>query len=461
MVAGLYDLRQPDRSHRLDPAVEAEWRNIGALRKLYAASKIFIFIFNRVVMNKRYISDWLNKYFKTVNARWSKPPQLLGRTGVLSAEQHEFQRLGEALTSRLEKSVMQECPDRYKSFQFAIVKSGSHERNAWVFWASKCYGILVTQGLIENMQVVCGQVDALMTQVMAMPSNEENFLRDLWKGMPPENTDFSSYGSMLAQIAFDFLVHHAVAHAGLGHEWILSTAAATEVAFPPIDAQKTWVLEERSESASAAAEDGIASWRQPLEADADLNGLRYTIQYIESQAKRFEEISVEPEDSMGTVWKHFMTDDHLRWFTIMAGVSIGLGCLLSDLKSGIGNLSNGSHPPLPARMLVLLHAAGQLQPSARRIKIADVLLLVTVLFGMLRTAKESKAETLESALGFFNVPEVIERFDEIGAHFESLATQMRQLHATRDHLRRFPDFLRWEWYTQSSNSALPSAATIS
>jgi len=303
----------------------------------------------------------------------------------------------------------------------------------------------MAQGLVENMQAVCGQVEALMTQVMAMPPAEPNFLRDVWAGMPDGNTDFSSYGSLLAQIAFDFIVHHELAHGGLGHEAVIKNASAFEDT-PHLDdeAQPEGLDDDADRAAAASAEGGDKSWNQPLEADADLNGLRYTIQYVEHQAKRLQ--SVQPEDSMGAVWKHLLADDARRWFALMVGVSIGLGCLIAEPRRSLGALSNHSHPPLPARMLVLLHAARQLQPPGLKAGIPDVLLLVTALFAMLRTARGSQTETANSALRAFNVQEGIARFEEIGQHFELLASQMRRLAPRRDLARRFPDFLRWEWY---------------
>lgn len=407
------------------------------------------------VVDMRCIHEWLQvkDNYQKINVRWNKPPRILGGNGVVSAGQEEFQLLGLHLASRLEKVIKKESPSRHKPFHFAIIKPPSHTRNAWAFWAADFYGILVTQGLVENIQTVCGQFVRLMPQVMAMEPLGENFLRELWAGMPAENADFSMYGSLLAQIAFDFIVHHELAHAGLGHESIYSGARAIEDSSSAHEGEREWVLAEYSESASASAEDVGDRCRQALEADADLNGLRYTIDFVDHQTKTFKETSEPPEDSMCTVWKHFLTDDTQRWFAIMAGVTIGLGCLLSEQKDRLGDLSVGSHPPLPARMLMLLHAARQLQRPALRASIADVVLLVSTLFSMLRTANGSSTETLESGLGRFNLKEAIERFDEIGHHFKSLATEMRKLAKQCEGYRLFPDSLRWKWYAADATSA--------
>lgn len=407
-------------------------------------------------MDKRYMWYWLQTNYNMVNASWKEPPQLLGGKGIRAAEQDEFQTLGQALATRLEQVVLRDRPERFKRFEFVIAKSGPDERGAWAFWPSECYGILVQQGLIENMQAVCGQIGALMTQAHALPPDEANFLQNLWKGIPVCSDRYFSYGEVLAQIAFDFIVHHELAHAGLGHEWIIQCASASEFELGQPDKEGVCVLEELSGSAAASGRAGGESWRQPLEADADLNGLRYTIQYVEFQADRFDALTVSAGDGRGLVWKHFLTNDSLRWFTIMAGVSIGLCCLLSQQTSGLGNLADKSHPPVPARVLVMLHAARQLHPSANQVEMAEVLLFVTALFAMLRTAQGSQTETVESILAWFSIDEAMNRFGDIASHFESLAVDMRKLSGMRDHLRRFPDFLRWEWYAEGAKEGLQS-----
>jgi len=64
----------------------------------------------------------------------------------------------------------------------------------------------------------------------------------------------------------------------------------------------------------------------------------------------------------------------------------------------------------------------------------------------MHSARDGKIKSLDTMLSEFNLPEAVQRYEEIGLHFTSLAQEMSALAATRDHLRRFPDFLRWEWY---------------
>ena len=406
-------------------------------------------------MDHHEIHTWLEANYRKIEPAWKAAPRLLGANATRVAEQAQFLALGQGLVSRLEKAVQQADPTQHKPMHFAILRTAEDERNAWVCWPAKFDGILVTQGLIEQMQWVCSEVETVVGQAMAGPPGSDNPLRRLWAGLPAGTTSFASYGGLLAQVAFGFIVHHELAHAGLGHEWIIRQRSADQSMplgpsdeHPPPGGGGGSILHEAPDGSAASAHGGEQAWRQPLEADADLNGLRYTVQFIEQQANRFRALDVPPDDTMGTVWKHVLTDDWRRWFTTMAGVSIGLGCLLSAAAARLGPLDGASHPPLPARMLVLLHAARQLQPQAQQVSAAEVLLLVATLFGRRGRAEGQASQTLASALGRFDLQEAVARFDTIGQHFEGLAAQMRRLDASRDHLRRFPDFLRWAWYAR-------------
>ena len=267
--------------------------------------------------------------------------------------------------------------------------------------------------------------------------------------MPDANRDFQSYGEVLAQIAFDFIVHHELAHAGLGHEWVMATASASEELQHLSDEERTWSIDEVSLAAMPSVGSRSGAWRQALEADADLNGLRYTIEYLEMQAKIFAAKGKLGEDHRDIVWETVLTNPKLRWFAVLAGSSIGLAAILSKPRKELGDLASSTHPPLPARMLMVLHAGVQLQKlamPASPINASEVLLLVSGLFGFLHFARDGKIKSLDALLNEFNLPEAVQRYEEIGQHFASLAQEMSALAATRDHLRRFPEFLRWEWY---------------
>ncbi|OEZ88798.1 hypothetical protein JAB8_29980 [Janthinobacterium sp. HH106] len=397
---------------------------------------------------KKYLTEWLRKNYTLLNEHWGYPRRLLGRTGTVAAEQHEFDELGVKLITRLQETMKYK-----KDMQFAIMKDS--QPGAWAIYAPLCYGIVITTGLILNMQTVCGCVVWLMQQSRAQPEGEDNFVAELWRGMPHENDDYESFGGLLAHIAFAFVMHHELAHAGLGHDSIDGEAKVKRSA-PNYKADQTkiQVIHESSIAAKANADNQPAQSpvNQALEADADMNGLRYTIQFMEHQATRFENLNVDATDKMGLVWKHMLTNTERRWFAILAGVGIGLYCLISNLDNvKMGELSDQTHPPIPARVMAILVVGSHLYERQNGHKLeglSNVLLFVAGLLGLSFTVN-NKYKTLDDLLDGLRINDGVNRLEEIGAHFGKLAKMRSTLDRRLRLHRRFPDYLCWAWFEDS------------
>jgi hypothetical protein len=386
---------------------------------------------------------WLAKNYPGLNPNWKSPPGMLGVNGTFTAEQHEFDALGKTLVSRLQKTTKPS-----KDMQFAILDVA--QPGAWALYASQCYGIVITTGLIHNFQTVCAQADRMIRGSLVRAEGAPNFVADLWEGLAQEQALYDSFGGLLAHIAFAFIIHHELAHAGLGHEGVWFLGAAAPGGEGAEQEEPVRFIDEFSSGAAATGGDRVRSASQALEADADLNGLRYTVQFMDKQAERFAKPDLEADGSMGIVWKHFLTSPDRKWFVILTGVAIGLYCLVSDPGDAtLGELAGTTHPPLPARVLALLHAGSQLQAGQAGIKpldISEVLLFTAGLLGLLRQARGDGNVTLDNLLDGLRINEAVQRFDEIGAYFTSLARRMAELDPKRQHLRRFPDYMCWEWY---------------
>lgn len=397
-------------------------------------------------MSKLYLTNWIKKNYLRLNSKWDSAPHLLGVNGTFSAEQHQFSQLGESLVMRLQKTM-----EHPKDVQFAILNTSLP--GAWALYGVQCDGVIITTGLVKNIQSVCGQVDRMMQQILTLDGGKENFLRDLWKGIPFQNDDYESFGGLLAHIAFSFIIHHELSHLGLGHEGIRNVGAASEG--PTVQGgDDDWFMDElalgASESHSTLQRPSLSS--QALEADADLNGLRYTLQFMNYQASRFEKIEVDENDKMGVVWKHFLTSSNNRWFVILAGISIGLYCLISDLDNvTLGVLSKNTHPPIPSRVLAILNVGAALykeETGEKFTELSNVLLFVACILGMLKNLN-GKTTTIDKLLESLKINESVERIDDIGHHFTELADEMSKLNGKRSLYRRFPDFMCWEWYKDS------------
>ncbi|MFZ4876623.1 hypothetical protein ACL9RI_16205 [Janthinobacterium sp. Mn2066] len=393
--------------------------------------------------NKKELHAWLKKYFKKINEKLVEPPRLLGETSKYNAQQEEFEQLAQMLISRMFKAMLHP-----KEIKFSLVVN--EISNAWAIWPADFYAVLVTTALAKNIQETCGQVETLMRQGERLPTGEPNLMRDLWSGMPYENRDYESFGGLLAHIAYAFVVHHELAHIGLGHEAILGGILSSNA--NSIIEEEVLALDESRMCAPAAQNaDGSPSLSgQALEADADLNALAYTIEFMQLQQRKFLEKEVCFDDSQGIVWKDILTNKNKRWFAITAGVAVGLFCLINNFESEkIDALDARSHPPISARVMVMLHAIKirylNENPGAP-FNLPDTLLFVVTLFGNLHMAKTRKAISIDELIEKFLIKEAVEKFEEIGMHYEKLSTEMKLLDNKRRHLVRFEEYLCWQWY---------------
>jgi hypothetical protein len=256
------------------------------------------------------------------------------------------------LVTRLQQTMKDK-----KDMQFAIIKDS--QPGAWAIYAPLCYGIVITTGLILKMQAVCGCVIWLMHQSRAQPEGADNFVSELWRGMPHGNEDCESFGGLLAHIAFAFVIHHELAHAGLGHDAI----------------------------------------------DGEAKEIRSAPAYKADQTK----VQVIHESSIA---------------------------------------AKATHPPIPARVMAILVAGSRLyerQNDHQFEGLSNVLLFVAGLLGLSITVNE-KYRTLDDLLDGLRINDVVNRLEEIGTHFGTLAKMRSDLNSRLRLRRRFPDYLCWAWF---------------
>jgi hypothetical protein len=388
------------------------------------------------------LAKWLKAHYRRLN--WPKAERLLGTRATLGAKQEEYAKLGGVLVSRL-----QDLMRPPKAINFGILNVS--RPNAWAIYAARFYGILVTKGLIENIQRVCGQAGAMMRGADVL-EDQGNFLRNLWLGFQVRKEDYENFGGLLAHIAFAFIIHHELAHAGLGHEGVASNPkSASDGASSDSEIDTQYVDEALNSIAHDSA--GVSWSSQALEVDADINGLGYTVDWIQSQANSLKALNVDPAKRMDAVWHHFLTDADRRWFVMLTGVSIGLYCLVNDLDLvPLGDMTQATHPPLPARVLAMLHAGSMLHKIETECAFnaqSDVLLVVTGLIGMLQVT-QGDSRSLDDWFSALAVDEGVARYDDIGAHYRRLANEMAEIHQQRLLYMRFPDGLCWKWFLKNS-----------
>lgn len=409
----------------------------------------------------KYLDKWLSENFSKIWRNSSTAPRILGRRATALAEQEEFHQLGEMLVKRMFLAM-----EHAKPIQFHLLDRD--ESGAWVIWPAQCYGVLLTRGLVQNIQVACGQAERLLGSALR-EGQARNFLSDLWGKLPNNEDHRTAFGGLLAHVAFAFVVHHELAHAGLGHEGA-DKAAYTRSAARPDDHALFDGLDILDEWAAAAAERDLSPERrirsQALEADADVNGLIYTRQFMQEQARKFQSTTVACDDSMGVVWKTLLTSDANRDLVVCIGVVIGLLSLLPDFAlKELGNLDVSTHPPIPARILTLLHIDRQLETAnSGGDNMTNAILIAAALIDMVISMERLIAEgsgaplasnlptdkapvsSLDRALERISIPESVSRFDDIGVHMKALALEMKSLELTTRQYRRFPNWMRFVWY---------------
>lgn len=399
-----------------------------------------------------YLKHWLeNNHFKIWRTS-SKTPRILGRRATSIAEQEEFKQLGEILVAEMAAAMKPQKPVLFHLLD-------RDEASAWVVWPARCYAVLLTRGLVENIQATCGQAARLLDSALKK-SLPGNFLADLWGPLPRKEDHRTAFGELIAHIAFSFVVYHELAHAGIGHEGANNVPSAQGV--HSAEDQPLLDSAEFLDECAAATADGNLSpglWikSQALEVDADINGLRYTRKGMEKQARRFERVEVSSAD---VVWKALLTSSENRNFVVCIGVTIGLLSLLPDFElEKLGKLDAATHPPIPARLLAVLHASRHFDDhGADEQNMVRAVLIGASLIDMIVSARiaianggasdetEAPDSILDRALERISLPEMLSLFDEIGGHMQALAAERARLERTISDYRRFPDWLCYAWY---------------
>ncbi|MDW9248053.1 hypothetical protein C7S13_6071 [Burkholderia cepacia] len=169
---------------------------------------------------------------------------------------------------------------------------------------------------------------------------------------------------------------------------------------------------------------------------------------------------------MGVVWKALLNSGANRGLVVCIGVTIGLLSLLPDFAlKELGNLDVSTHPPIPARILTLLHIDRQLDTeNSGRDNMTNAILIAAALIDMVISMERLNAEgsgalaasnlptenapasSLDRALERISIPESVSRFDDIGAHMKALALEMKSLERTTSQYCRFPHWMRFAWY---------------
>lgn len=418
-----------------------------------------------------YLFNWIRQNHARIWPKSKSPPRFMGKNALAAAGFTSFDGFAKALIQRLFETVPEE---RQLPVEFHVLDLNYD--GAWVVWPEKCYGIFITKALLWKIQRIGWHGMEVMREGKHIPV-KMNFFRELWGDLPDDDAYHIQFGILIARIAFAFIIHHELAHAGLGHEgsrFIISRPGAHDEIEPAHLAS-----DYLDEFASASAGGKVAERSQAIETDADVHAMLYTRALINAEAELLNERNIQPESVGPYVWKNLLRNPDCRQLTIFTGVAVGLLALLPDLQSErFGDRPPTSHPPAPSRIFLMFHVVGSITRYKDRfweLRSAAMSCAISLVARFLRaegmrvesrqkndecverkiesdTDERSRAAAKWGGLRHLTLVDAMFRTTEIGEYWETLVSDVRWLSSRLNGYARFPDELRYAWYRTEKQS---------
>lgn len=417
---------------------------------------------DRAYVKKSKLLSYIEKHYKTLWPNETEPPRFIGEKALEVAQQREFLALGKLLCKRAEAFYQ---ADRHHALEFALL--GWSHSGAWIVWTSGFDGVLMTKALIQNIQEICAQFEGLFLRAEEFPESQKMF--SWWADLPRTREYFQCFGSLLANIAVTFIICHELAHAGLGHDRIRrvrSLNASGSESGSVSDKLFDFISECGAAENSRCLDSERLRTSQALEADADINGLKLTRHFVKLDHQIFVKTAeIERSDAFDEAWNSILQNESVREFAIATGVAIGVLALSTNLETPeLELLENATHPPLVARLLVILlvneKCNGGVDVRGEAILIATALIASLLIYREHNEAQksyeredtqnveedESVRNRIDEVLQRYSVQSALERYDEIGEHFKQLGEEIKRHRVTAMLNQRLKDehLYRWE-----------------
>jgi hypothetical protein len=274
---------------------------------------------------------------------------------------------------------------------------------------------------------------------------------------------------MAVHVSFALLVHHELAHVALGHLDCLDSGVAPAAA---IEDEIAAAIDEGAQLAasSPSGTDGQSDHRQCLELDADIHGLKWTVEYLQSYAR--ERAAEMPSADM-LIWSRFCLDPKSRRYLLILAATL-LCSAFGAIPYAETALKKGTHLPAVARMMLFLYVedskhfqpsegdnlvtpSTRVQPLIHAITISAQLEFAKAAFRRVEFNEPDPFEGL-SAEECFNkvytdlgITSAIDHWTATGERFESLRMRRREIDARLAKARLLLDpTLLLDWYGESS-----------
>ncbi|WP_434620723.1 hypothetical protein [Azospirillum sp. B2RO_4] len=409
-----------------------------------------------------YLHNWIRSNYKRLWPGRDKCPRFMGKNAILCCQQHHFFEFGKMLIARMNKAL---DGDKQIPFQFAILNL--EEVGAWVVRSPECYGVLISKKLLWKIQRICYESWEAIPETFDMPVKRSNFLRDLWGDMPLDSDYLMHFSTLVGHVAFSFIVHHEVAHAGLGHlKPIHRQGVNAEV---EADSLEDVILDEFAGVMSNKLDSGDYLLKQALETDADVHGMFYTRRLLREEAQSLR--GYRPNGNlMSHVWGKLLRDKDCEQLMLFMGVAVGLLALAPDLEADKFDISKlKTHPPIPSRLLLAFHVAGSIDGHAEKYWENRSAAITMAIISIARFQGEgfrdpsantrakdnyisennqelSVAEQKWRELSYISVIDASFRMSEIGSYWEDLVACLCNIAPDLSRGEGFPESLHYEWY---------------
>jgi hypothetical protein len=410
-----------------------------------------------------YLYKWMQKNYRRIWPQRTAAPRFMGKNALRASGLGSFDEFGKALIERLAETI---DGGRNTSFEFYILDTSSI--GAWVVWPAECYGVFITRGLVRKIQEIGWHGVEAIRRGRHIPV-KMNFFREVWGDLPDEDEYYREFGVLIARIAFAFIIHHELAHAGLGHEgvrFLSARKAGAEIA--SLVDENYW--DEFSNAINASNQSLRA---QALETDADVHGMLYTRRLINDEAEILQRRRIAYENVSSYVRKTLLRNADCRQFMIFAGVAVGIFALVSNLEvDRIDDTRPNSHPPAPSRLLLMFHVVGSITMyegrfwELRSAAISCAIILISIYLheqGLSTEAPGIRARDSNSPINTQVLPrdgnaskweskrhlsiiDAVFRQDEIGDYWEELVREMRVISNSLRKYALFPAYMRYFWY---------------
>ncbi|QCG89387.1 hypothetical protein [Azospirillum sp. TSH100] len=417
--------------------------------------------------NTGYLIKWIRSNYKQLWPGRKDCPKFMGVNALITSQLIGYQKFGEALVSRIYDALDN---DKRVPLQFAILDL--EEVGAWVLRSPKCYGILITKKLVSKIVGICNEASEAMPDALKPSDKRPNFLKLLWDDLPVAENYLMHFGNLIAYIAFTFIIHHELAHVGLGHLGSICRQGA--LAEDEADSQGNVILDELAGVVSERSVSGDALSKQAFETDADVHGMFYTRSLLRDKAQQLRDNHTN-NGIMEHVWRTLLREHDQEQLMLFIGVAVAVLSLSPHLDSDkFETTKKRTHPPVPSRLLLAFHATGSIKGYTGKYwenRSAAIAVAIGAIARFNGGLPEKKPETDDNkssnsrqgsndnaildarswrTLDNLSIIDASYRMQEIGEYWEDLVKCLREIAPKSLKNSIFPQMLLYNWYRPRS-----------